>query len=365
LYLALPGLLLCSCSGKLVRAGGYEDVSLGPVSLRLPAQFKAVKHAPPPIDPLDGNHWAVTHAFAFREAPDGATASLLVVSRVADAQSLSHAQLLYESATARSPDARWRSANRLDWKQDRVSPSLSYSTAALAVVPKGAAVYTMSDRETLLEAVLIGDNEALPPAVARQVLSDLRGNYRVVAPLDERFSLANSETKKNADARRKSYLALLEALQREELDYTPTPRVVVFNRNLAGQFWWPMFDRSGVPAHFAIAARLGKVLRNDETSWRTVATVEPGIRVVSVGGDLGKAWRWTLLAGDTEIGPRTQALLQDSGWLGAAIGGGQQGFATLEFPFDKPIPELSRWLDAVESLAKRAEADGLVEKEPR
>ncbi len=363
MQLAVAGLLLSSCSGKLVRAGGYEEVSLGPASLQLPAQFAPVKHPPPPIDPLDRNHWALTHAFAFREATDGTTPSLLVVSRVADAQSLSPSQLLYESAARLSPDARWRLANRLEWKQDRVPPHLIFSTAAIAVGPKGAAAYTMSDRENLLEAVLIGDNETLPPAVARQVLSDLRANYRVVSALDGQFREASAESQKSADARRKNYLTLLQALQREELDYSPTPRVVVFNRNLAGQFWWPLFDRSGVPAHFAIAARLGKVLRNDEASWRSVTTVDPGMRVLSVTGELGKPWRWTLLAGGPAIGRRTESLLQDSSWLGAAIGGDQQGFAAMEFPFDKPIPELSRWLDAVENLAKRAEAAGLVEPE--
>ena len=363
--LALAVLLLSSCNGKLVRAGGYEAVALGGVSVRLPAQFTQVQHAPPAFDPLDRNHWALTHAFSFREGPDGTTPALLVVSRVADAQSLSNSQLLFTSAARYSPDPRWRKAERLEWKQDRVSPNLNYSSAVLTSGAMGATVYTMSDRQTLLEAVLIGENAALPAAVAREVLSDLRGNYLVVAPLDDYFRQAKAAMQRDADGRRKNYVTMLQVLQREELDYTPTPRVVVFNKNLAAQFWWPLFDRSAVPSYFAIAGRLGRVLTKDMAAWKHIASDEGGISVVSVSGALGQPWQWTLLSGGATLGTRTQALLQDSGWLGAAIGGEEQGFATLEFPFDRPIPDLSRWLDSVEKLAKRAEADGMVATEKR
>lgn len=364
-WLALAVLLLSSCNGKLVRAGGYDEVALGSVSVRVPAQFTQVQHAPPAVDPLDQNYWAITHAFSFREGPDGTAPALLVVSRVADAQSLSNSQLLFESAARHSPDARWRKAERLEWKQDRVSPNLNYSSAVLTSGAMGATVYTMSDRKTLIEAVLIGENAALPAAVAREILSDLRGNYRVVAPLDDYFRQAKAAMQREADGRRKNYVTMLQVLQREELDYTPTPRVVVFNKNLAAQFWWPLFDRSAVPSYFAIAGRLGRVLKSEEAAWRDVVPAEGGLRVVSVSGALGKPWQWTLLAGGSKIGTRTQALLQDSGWLGAAIGGEQQGFATIEFPFDRPIPDLSQWLDSVEKLAKRVEEEGLVATEKR
>ena len=370
-----------------MRAGGYREIELGAITVSVPAQFARPLHLAPGDRPkivpeflgdvagdaIDQNFWAITHAFVYREAADATgnltAPALLVVSRVADRQSLSHSQLIYESAARFSPDARWRAVRRLEWKQQTVSPLLSYSSAELASGPAGATVYTISDRETLIEAALIGDNAALSPAVAREVLNDLRRNYRVTSSLDDYFRQARLAEQRVAEGRRKNYLTLLQVLQREELDYTPTPRVVVFNKNLAGQFWWPLFDRSGVPSHFAIAGRLGRVLRTEESMWREMTATDPATRVLSVSGALGKPWQWTLLSGgagmERGIGKRTQSLLQDSGWLGAAIGGEQQGFATIEFPFDRPIPDLSRWLDGVEALSRRAEQTGLVEPEKR
>ncbi|WP_031496314.1 hypothetical protein [Bryobacter aggregatus] len=371
-------LLLPSCSTKEVRAGGYQDVELGQVRLRLPDQFQRIQNPapgerPPTQSPflgdvagvaLDQNFWAVTHAFAFREQKNAlgevSAPAFLVVSRVADAQSLSHAQLQYESAARFSPLPRWRTSHRLSWQQQRVSPALSFSTAELESGKPGSTVYAMSDRENLLEAILIGENTVLSPAVAREVLTDLRGNYRVVEPLESYFHQNTKEAQRLADVRRKNYLALLQTLQKEELDYSPTPRVVVFNASLAGQFWWPMFDRSGVPAQFAIAAKLGEVREHQTTVWQKLTEQFLGMQVVGVSGELGKPWQWANLSGKAVPGSRMESLLQDTGWLGSAIGGSQQAFATLEFPFSSPVPNVSLWLDAVEGLARRAESDGLV-----
>lgn len=382
LVVSMGVLLLSSCKSKLVEARGYEEVSLsGVATMRLPAQFQRIQNPPPSLrpilipqflgdtagDPMDQNFWALTHAFAFRESkgPSGAIGApaLLVVSRLADPQSFSSAQIYYEAAARYSPDPRWRTVKRLDWKPQHPSKSLSFFKAELEPGKSGAAVLVMADREALLQIMLLGRNEVLTEDASMQVMNDLRVSYKVTQPLDDYFYQTNKAVQALAESRRKNYLGLLEALQKEELDYTPTPRVVVFNPNLAGQFWWPVFDRSGVPVHFAIAGRLGDLRQEESLPWKKLEDLFDGMRLCEVQTQEVKAWHWKSLSGAGVVTPRTQSLLLDTGWIAQGEGTPRQAFATLEFSFLAPIPNLSLWLNALEATGKQAEATGLIAPE--
>ena len=372
-------LLLSSCTTKLVEARGYEDVSLsGIATLRLPAQFQKIQNPPAALrpslapeflgdaagDPMDQNFWAVTHAFAFRESMRGPgtveVPALLVVSRLANAQSFSSAQVYYETAARFSPDARWRSTKRLDWKPQHDSRTLSFFKAELEPGKAGSFVLVMADRAALLQVMLLGTNAVLRQDAARQVMNDLRLSYKLLQPLDDYFYRTNKAVQLLADSRRKNYLDLLEALQKEELDYTPTPRVVVFNPNLAGQFWWPVFDRSGVPAHFTIAGRLGGLRRDETVPWKKLEDLFAGMRLCEVQAKEVGTLQWKSLSGTAPVTSRTQSLLLDTGWIGQNEAAAREAFATLEFSFSTPIPNLSQWLNALETTGKQAEAGGLI-----
>ena len=370
--------LFNSCTSKLVEASGYTEISLGPeVSLKLPAQFariQPVKSAAQPNltpqfigdsagDTSDQNFWAVTHAFAFRESKTAAGAAvipaLLLVSRLANLQSFSSAQVFYESATRFSTDPRWAKPQRLTWKSQQVSKSLTYLEAELIPGMQGASVFVMLDRDSLLQALLLGDRTVIAPEPAKRVLADLRTGYRLIQPLDDYFHNVSQAIHVNAELRRKHYLALLETLQREELDYTPTPRVVVFNANLAGQFCWPIFDRSGVPSHFAIAGRLGNLVNLEPKAWKQLETLFPGMHLSTASIDSDK-WTFQSLSAKAPLPSRSLALLSDTGWLGMPDANARQAFATLEFPFTQDIPNLSEWLNILEAVQKQAESRKLI-----
>ncbi len=370
--------VLSSCTSKLVQASGYSEVQLsGVAALSLPAQFLPIQQ---PVaaerpqlgvdflgdvagDPTDQNFWAITHAFAFREtrSPAGLPVlpAMMVVSRVANPQSFVSAQRFFETSIRFSPDPRWNSPRRLEWKSRQVSKSLSIFEAELVPGKLGATVLVMVDRESLIQAMLLGERSVLEAEVARQVLSDLRSGFRLDKPLDDYFHKVNQAVQANADQRRKHYLVLLEYLQKEELDYTPTPRVVVFNSNLAGQFWWPVFDRSGVPSHFAIAGRLGNLKKSGPAVWKRLEELFPNMRMVSAEQEAEK-WRWKSLTGATAVSARTTSLLLDTRWAGESDNNAKQAFATLEFPFTKEPPNLSGWLNALEAAGKQALSQGLV-----
>jgi len=347
----------------------------GVIAVRLPAQFKRIEHAKPARrpdlkpgfigdaagEPDDQNFWAITHAFAFREIKDSSGSvkipAMLVVSRVADKQSFSSAQLFMEGAVRFSSDPRWLSARRLVWKQKQVSKSLTLFEAEIEAGKQGSNVLVMVDRDNLLEALILGERQVLNAQVAQQLLEDLRSGYRVTRPLEDYFHQINAAVQARADVRRKHYLALLENLQKEELDYTPTPRVVVFNRNLAGQFWWPMFDRSGVPKHFAIAGRLGSLSSDNSSAWRQLESSYANMRLVYAEFE-GEIARWKALGSGSNPGARTLALLSDTRWASPTE---KQAFAAIEFAFAEGIPELSPWLNALETISRQAEAQGLVQ----
>lgn len=366
---------LNSCTSKQVEASGYSEVALsGVASVRLPAQFAPLTNKVAAARPdfkvgflgdfagpaEDQNFWAITHAFAFREAklPTGQVEipALLVVSRVADKQSFSSAQMYFESAIRFSPDPRWTTPKRLPWKQRQIAKSVTLFEAELEEGQQASSVAVMVDRDSLLEAMLLGQRSVLKTETAQQVLNDLRSGYRVTQPLEDYFHQLNAAVQAQSDARRKNYLALLEVLQKEELDYTPTPRVVVFNPNLAGQFWWPMFDRGGVPTHFAIAARLGAYRAGSAADWRKLEGFFPGMRMVSAEAE-GDGFRWKPLGSSEALPARTLALLADTRW---ATIESKQVFATLEFSFTQAIPNLSQWLNEIEAALRQAEMTGWV-----
>ncbi len=370
--------VLSSCTSKLVQASGHTEVQLsGVASLRLPAQFlpiqQPVSAERPQLgvaflgdvagDPTDQNFWAITHAFAFREtrSPEGLPVfpAMLVVSRVANPQSFASAQRYYEASIRFSSDPRWSTPLRLEWKSRQVSKSLSIFEAELTPGKLGSSVMVMVDRESLLQALLLGERSVLEAEVARQVLSDLRSGFRLDKPLDDYFHKVNQAVQASADLRRKHYLALLEMLQKEELDYSPTPRVVVFNANLAGQFWWPLFDRSGVPSHFAIAGRLGNLKKPDTAVWQRLEALFPNMRLASAEQEAEK-WQWKSLSGAGAVSARTASLLLDTRWAGQSENNAKQAFATLEFPFTSEPPNLSDWLTALEAAGKQAISQGLV-----
>jgi hypothetical protein len=371
--LALLG--LSSCTSKKVAATGYTEIQVdGSIALRLPAQFQKIQHPAPTVRPAfstaflgdtaglaeDQNFWAITHAFAFRETtkPGGGVEipALLVVSRVADRQSFVSAQLFYESAARYSPDPRWSVSRRLSWKSQTLTKSITLFEAEIEAGKQGSSVFILLDRENLIEALILGDQTVLTAGTARRVLSDVRDGYRVAAPLEDYFHQINQAVQSHAEVRRKNYLALLDTLQKEELDYTPTPRVVVFNPNLAGQFWYPPFDRSGVPTHFAITGRLGKLLSGNANAWKKLEPFFPGMRFVA-GQPEGNSVRWSPLGSPTPLSARTLSLMNDTRWADTPE---QQAFATLEFSFASGIPDLSLWLNALEVAEKQAEAQGLV-----
>jgi hypothetical protein len=217
----------------------------------------------------------------------------------------------------------------------------------------------MVDRESLIQALLLGERSVLEAEVARQVLTDLRSGFRLEKPLDDYFHKVNQSVQASADLRRKNYLALLEILQKEELDYTPTPRVVVFNANLAGQFWWPLFDRSGVPSHFAIAGRLGNLKKTEPAVWQRLEALFPNMRLVTAEQEAEK-WQLKSLSGAGAISTRTASLLLDTRWAAQSDNNAKQAFATLEFPFTSEPPNLSDWLNALEAVGKQALSQGLV-----
>jgi hypothetical protein len=368
---SLALLLLSGCTSTRVEAGGYTDTALSGIGvLRLPAQFVPVAaatpsgalpgitllgQAPEPIE--DHNFWAVTHAFAFRpQAPR--QPALLLVSRVADAQSFAAAQLYYERGLRFATDARWIRAQRPAWKSQTLGRGATLFSAELAPGEDGADVYVYVHRDSLIEAMLIGERKVLNAAAALAVLSALPEGYRLTTPLEDYFRSVSKVLQTQSEQRRKQYLSLLETLQKEELDYTPTPRVVVFNSNLAGQFFWPAFDRSGVPLYFAIAGRLGIVRKKDPEAWKQLEGSFPGMRLVAAEA-ASDAWR--PLAGPQPLPARTLSLLADTGWAQEnRESGSSLAFATLQFSFTGGAPNLSDWLNSLEAAGRQAEALGLI-----
>jgi len=342
--------VLSGCGRPKVELSLGEELKLGDVATLRPPKGFLPFEGETRVDPEDENFWAVTHVLGFGED------AVLAISRVADQQSFTPAQTLYEIAAQKSNAGRWRATKRLNWRSSNKLKGQTLFEAEIEPGPKGAGVWGLNDRETLLQVLILGDRQVLEPAVAPAVLDLVKQEYRLRVQLEDQFGKLTREVQARAEARRAPYLRLLETLQREELDYTPTPRVVIFNRNLAGQFWWPRFDRSGVPSHFTIAGRLGKLESEDRDLWQKLEEFFPGTRLVAAK-PAGEDWDWVGLATEGQIGRRMQALLVDTRWANPEE---SQAFAVFEISFGAGPADLSEWLTALESIGKQAERLGLV-----
>jgi hypothetical protein len=351
---------LLGCAARGLHAGSYTDVSLSGdlAKLRLPANFQplqsqqirprsrsiGVPNGPQVelkgdvvLDLMHMNFWSVSHAFALGETlnPNGQRQidGFLLISRMADTQSFARPQAYLESARQYSPDSRWSPSTKLEWKT-QIEPKRSTFHEALPA-SNGFAV-VLEDRERLLQALYFGAPLKNGAAIAREILHTAVESYVLRQPLDSYFRQVNLAVDAMAQARRQRYLELLETLQTEGLDYSPAPRVVRFNPNLVCRFYWPAYDRSGVPLEICFVARLG-----------------------IPSGPVGKAIDATFQDGQLVIVNRDEKsrpaeLARAAGWEEEGI-----AIASLSFTFTEEIPSLSRWLDEVEAASREGMRVGL------
>lgn len=347
---------LLGCSGKGLRAGGFGEVELeaGLAVLRLPGNFRPLRGeqirrrsrsigvAGGPSVELKGdvvldlihmNFWALSHVFALGEEENAAgkksIEGLLLISRLADAKSFARPQAFLETAAMYSPDKQWTAAGKLQWKTQVEAKHYQVHEGEWA----GGFAVVLEDRERLLEAIYFG--RAVKGAVkgevaiAKEILRNAVESYILRQPLDAYFRQVNLGVEAMAQGRRKHYTDLLETLQAEGLDYSPAPLLVRFNRNLVCRFYWPAYDRSGVPLEISFAARLGVPLKPMEEDLKSKLRV--GELIV-----LGK-----------EAKGREADLARDAGWVEESV-----AVAGLSFSFSEEIPDLSGWLDDVEALSR-------------
>jgi hypothetical protein len=361
---------LLGCAARGLHAGSYTDLSLSGdpslsgemAKLRLPANFQplqsqqirphnrniGVPNGPQAqlkgdvvLDLMHMNFWAVSHAFALGEtlSPNGQRQldGLLLISRMADAQSFARPQAFLESAQQYSPDRRWNPSTKLEWKT-QVEPKRS--TFHEALPPSSGFAVAIEDREHLLEALYFGAPLKNGPSIARDILRTAVDSYVLRQPLDSYFRQVNAAVDAMAQARRQRYLELLETLQAEGLDYSPAPRVVRFNPNLVCRFYWPAYDRSGVPLEISFAARLGIPIR-------------------PIGEDLaGAIQTGQLILVNKDEKSREAELARAAGWEEESSAAGI-AIAALSFSFTEEIPSLSRWLDEVEAASRQGTRLGL------
>jgi hypothetical protein len=225
-------------------------------------------------------------------------------------------------------------------------------------------VVVLLDREHLVQAMLVGEGKSFDLPTGRAILQHAAKSLAVRMAIEDYFARVGKAATRQADLRRKNYIRLLETLEREQLDYSPTPKAVIFNRNLACQFWWPAYDRSGVPASFAIVGRIGK-LRTAGTGPGEFAEVLAGMDGIRLfAADPGeREGQWTLrkLDGGKEPLERSRAVVDEAGWVAKQEERGSLVFASLEFSFDEKPMDLSGWLDNLERVAKQSARAGLVE----
>ncbi len=309
-------------------------------------------------DVEESNFWAVSHAFYFGERAK--PQAWLLVSRVADVQSFSPGQVYFEwtmrllGQEAKAP---------LSWQARALTRTLSrYQSRWQREDTKAWTVWLEVDRERLLEVLLLGDPEALGEGAAEGILAEVRRSYRPKRELGGYFASIKKALDAMAERRRPNYSALLQALENEELDYAPTPKVVLFNRQLACQFRWRSFDRSGVPWEFAILGRLGETHPSAKPEeWAALEGKWAGMKIFSFASGGEGIWLPYRLS-------QPRGAFLPSRLPAVAIGGGWPGesaqsaaYAGLEFRFDQKIPDLSVWLDDLEKLSEEAEKRGLVE----
>ena len=382
-------LWLEGCSGDTLRAGGYESKEIPQLgSVELPGGFalvaglaersKKLGAGTPlevtllgemPVDPLEANLWGITTLFAFHEKK-GANGTLraeanLILSRLADQQAFAGAQTFYEYAARVCPDAWWKQASGLNWKQEVAGKTEFVYTAVLDErQPRGGQVVVLLDREHLVQAMLVGEGKAFDLPMGRAILQHAAKSLAVRMAIEDYFARVGKAAARQADLRRKNYIRLLETLEREQLDYSPTPKAVIFNRNLACQFWWPAYDRSGVPASFAIVGRIGKLRMAGAGpgEFAEVLAGMEGIRLFAADpGEREGQWALRKLDGGKEPLERSRAVVDEAGWVAKQEERASLVFASLEFSFDDKPMDLSGWLDNLERVAKQSARAGLVE----
>jgi len=284
---------------------------------------------------LQMNYWAVSHVFGLEEGANAegrkTVEGLLLLSRMADVQSFAPLQAFFETGQQFCPDTRWSARRKLEWKTQpwlRGQQEKRYRFHEAEVAGLGFAI-VVEDREKLLEGLVLASGPQKNVGVIKEILREATGSYILRQPLDSYFRQAGTAAEAMAKARRVRYLELLERLQAEGLDYSPTPRVVRFNPNLVCRFYWPPYDRSGVPLEIAFAARLGYLRRSITTE-------------LSSALSSGK-----LFSLAKEEQGRIADLAREAGW-------GEEGVAVagLSFSFSDAIPDLSLWLDQVEAVSK-------------
>jgi hypothetical protein len=308
------------------------------------------------LNPLESNFWALSHGFVF----GGESAQVrLLLSRVADGQSFYTGQIYFEWATQvfLSPQNK-----QLDWHAKKISKSVTIYDADLEPEPnKNSRVWILIDREKLLELMIWGDPQVVKPDYVSGIFEEIRRTYRLKSSLDSYFASVRKTLSDLAGQRRQNYAELLQKLEDEELDYAPTPRVVLFNRNLACQFWWLPFDSTGIPWEFAILGRLGELSsRPGVPAWAELSQQAKTIQIFGLAP--GGQAQWLpfspLKPESTLPSSRVTQLAIATGW--AAEEPKNFAYAGLEFRFDQPIPKLSEWLDDLEAATKAATRRGLI-----
>jgi hypothetical protein len=352
-------LVLASCQRNQLRASrfqvfdldGLAEVSLPSSLERLPTlgRKRVIGYADGPqqrllgdhsANPEDSNFAAVSHGFRFGQ--DEVVARLLI-SRLEDVQAFSPPSVYFRWSLevhelAANPGLEWK-------KEQNADGTILYHTQWSSGPQSTEQAWMVLDKAKLLQMVIWGRAANLREDVALEILKQARESYALRNPLDGYFKTVKQVLQAMAERRRKNYLALLNKLEEEELDYSPTPKVVLFNRNLACQFWSRNFDNSGVPWEFAIAARLGIVENSDLEAWKKV----PAIPLVA-------PFFWPNPS--REVNGRIRAVLEGAGWQ--ATDGAAQAFAGLHFDFAEPIPDLSDWLTGLDQYSRAAQKAGLI-----
>jgi hypothetical protein len=271
------------------------------------------------------NPWAVTYAFV-----RGDRRASVLLSQVADAQALMGAQELAGMLVAYQLRER---LERLDWRASQIRPQVVALVAGDVVV--------VTDRQRLRQVLTAG----LKPEVGVGIALEMLDSFVTKGDFAAYFARREEEEKAAVAVRRKHYQALLATLEREELDYSPTPKVVVFNANLACQFYWGMFDRSGVPLRMTIVGRLGELapLAKGDALGMTV--------------DEFDGTRWSMKDGEVE------KVVAATRWRAVEGGARRVGYLGLSFGFDETPPDLSAWLNELERMERDARMKGWLARE--
>lgn len=353
LWLAAPLALLPISCGPRVRAQFTNRAPLGlEASIPLPDHFTPVPPLPvrPPLDPDDLNLWVRHHVFRFSPAPQ----VLLVVTQLADLSSQLAPSKLLEALREAYPNSAWPALPAAAW-QKTASGFVARTTKPAPEIT----AHLILDRERLLQVLILGPSSWLDPAVAQDLAQAIPAGYQSQQTPAQLFQPTLAALEQHTARRRTHYRELLAALDREELDYVPTPNLTVFNPRLAALFRAARFDRSGIPARFAIAGLLGPLhdaaaLPLEElreafplVQFRT-AQLQSGEVHFSSGPDLALA----------------REVVSKSGWLLGYAPGTTLAIGALEIHFAQAPVDFSVWLTQLERLGRWLETEGHISARP-